>query len=188
MAETGIKTLTTKQMLELWRLRRYLEPLRNDVEVERTDGIDLDTLLLTEIDGWYREQLLRLEPCALPLVDCADSADVMMGPLGEWVVRLPDNVVRVVSVTAQGWHCPALLTDDLASREAMRQHNVFSRSGPCSPVGVVSVPEVRLYTPAAGVERPDSIMCVCLPPEGVYYLTPAMIAAIPKHDLLSQIC
>ena len=46
-------TLTPDEMLERWRLYRAMEPLRADCVVERTDGLDIDTILRIQMRAWY---------------------------------------------------------------------------------------------------------------------------------------
>ena len=41
---------TKQQILEEFRLRRYLEPVRTDCVIQRTDGVDTSRKLMMEID------------------------------------------------------------------------------------------------------------------------------------------
>lgn len=40
-------------MLAQWKLRHYMEPLRDDCEVTRYDGVNVDSLIALEMQDWY---------------------------------------------------------------------------------------------------------------------------------------
>lgn len=57
--------LTRDEFLALWRIHRGYSPLRTDTSVQRSDGMDLDTILLAEMDDWYLRLLLEADAAML---------------------------------------------------------------------------------------------------------------------------
>ena len=49
--------LTQADMLAQWKMRRYLEPLRTDCLISRSDGIDIDAYCVMEMRRWYLDLL-----------------------------------------------------------------------------------------------------------------------------------
>lgn len=73
---------TKEEMLALWKRLRWLEPLRADAEVVRSDGTDLDALAETEMRQWYLRLLNEAPLEMLPLTDLASQAMVRLLPVG----------------------------------------------------------------------------------------------------------
>ena len=48
---------TRQEFLALWRTLRGYAPLRDDVSLTRSDGLDFDRRLEAEMDYWYRRLL-----------------------------------------------------------------------------------------------------------------------------------
>lgn len=139
------RTLSREQMLELWRLVRHFEPLNG--AVSRTDGVNLDVLLLEELNRWYDYQYATLPAELLPTADIAADVTLSRDSSGAGVVMLPEHCHRVREVWMQGWERPATITSS-DSELAREQCSQFIRGGSVSPVAVVSPGgEMRLYTP-----------------------------------------
>lgn len=90
-------------MLALWKRRHFIEPLRADCTIERTDGIDLDARLREEMRAWYLD-LLRHGPVeALAPAEIAGECRAVVSPEGVTELILPAGVERVLSVQLSGW-------------------------------------------------------------------------------------
>lgn len=176
-------TLTSAEMLRLWKETAMYETPRLDCAVERTDGIDLDQMLSRRIDAWYARQLLEAPADILPLSEIAPRLTPVRLPCGAAEVGLPEETVRIVSVMMEGWGRPALVTADPASPLAVRQLNPFGRSGCAAPVAVVH-PDSRmmLYSPPPAITpRLLSVTAVMRPADGSYILTDPLISLIPDY-------
>lgn len=90
--------LTKNEMLALWKRRHFLEPLRADCRIERSDGVDLDAIATEEMRLWYLKQLAEAPPDMLAPSDLAMTAKVRRSPQGTGLITLPGNVVRVIAV------------------------------------------------------------------------------------------
>lgn len=90
-------------MLDLWRLRRGLQPQRTDCTVVRTDGVDIDGLLGRQIDDWYLNLLDTAPVEMLPVTEMRTRVEPVLDENGSVDVILPDVCRRLVSVKLKGW-------------------------------------------------------------------------------------
>lgn len=81
--------LTKNEMLALWKRRHFLEPLRADCRIERSDGVDLDAIATEEMRLWYLKQLAEAPPDMLAPSDLAMTAKVRRSPQGTGLITLP---------------------------------------------------------------------------------------------------
>ncbi len=175
-----IQSFTTEELLSEWSLRKGFEPLRNDCQVTRTDGIDLRRLMVRDMHAWYMDLLHTAPPRLLPVSDLAATVPVSAGADGSATIHLPANVVRVVEVRLAGWQRSGAIVTDMTSAEAVAQTNPYSRAGCCAPVVLVDGAVLRLYSPPAdGTLRLESLLCIELPAEGLYRLNPEALGLIP---------
>ncbi|MDE5942562.1 MAG: hypothetical protein K2H14_10690 [Muribaculaceae bacterium] len=145
-------TYTKERMREEWKKRRWLEPLRADCRIRRSDGIDLDAYAETEMRQWYLELLATAPAGLLAPTDLTLTSTVKRTASGTAYVELPDTVVRVVSVRLAGWQRDAMIASGPHDPLAMRQANRFARGGVEHPVAVVNGHRLELYSAA----NPDS--------------------------------
>lgn len=159
--------LSQPEFLAQWRLHRYLEPLRNDCAVTRTDGIDLDAILITEMEQWYFNYL-DTAPGDM-LVSENIAATTVMDVDSEGVARIPleTDVRRILEVKMSHWQSPATIVTDTGSIIARRQLHKFTRGGAAHPVAVVTPGLLTLYT-AAPRSRLTSLAVVHTPEPGTY--------------------
>ena len=128
--------LTKNEMLALWKRRHFLEPLRADCRIERSDGVDLDAIATEEMRLWYLKQLAEAPPDMLAPSDLAMTAKVRRSPQGTGLITLPGNVVRVIAVRLGGWECQARILP-AGSRDEQRAGNRFARGGVADPSAVL---------------------------------------------------
>lgn len=150
-------------MIARWRLHRYHEPLRNDCSVTRTDGIDLDSIVVAEMEAWYFNLLDTAPPDLLVTADIATEVAMSRDPDGVARIPLPPGIRRVTEVVVSSWPCPAQIVTDPHSPTARRQRHKFTRAGSSSPVAIhcggvltlCSVPPRSRLTTLTVVRDPD---------------------------------
>ncbi len=149
-------TLDQSEMLALWKRRHFIEPLRADCTIERTDGIDLDARLREEMRAWYLD-LLRHGPVeALAPAEIAGECRAVVSPEGVTELILPTGVERVLSVQLSGWCRAATVIADPRHPAVRLQENPFSRGGVEAPVAIWSPGSevVRLMSAAVAAGTP----------------------------------
>lgn len=139
-------TLTKAQMLAQWKQRRWLEPLRTDCRIRRSDGADLDAYAEMEMRQWYLDLLWNGPVELLAVTDLTLSATVRRAQEGRLVIDLPATEVRVVKVRVTGWQRDAEITSDPCSPLALRQSNRYARGGVEHPVAVHSGRRLELFS------------------------------------------
>lgn len=123
-------------MLALWKRRHFLEPLRADCLISRSDGVDIDAAAGDEMRQWYLKMLSEAPVGLLSVSDVALAVTIRRTAAGTGEISLPDNVVRVVSVRLGGWERAAEIVE-AGSGVSRLQGNPFSRGGVVRPVAVV---------------------------------------------------
>jgi len=169
---------TRDRLLAEWKLRQGLAPLISGAVVTRTDGIDLNAIMMAQIDAWYQQCLLSMDPDSLPLTDIAPQLTVAMSPDGSAAVILPPECLRVTGVMMRGW-CREAYIAEPDSPEAEAQKSAYARGGCTSPVAVIRNRTMHLYTPPADDATLLHVTAVMMPDTDVYHLTPQMLAAMP---------
>ena len=132
--------LTKDEMLKRRRIADGLEPLRSDCSIARTDGIDVDAMLLQDL----RERYLRLLDTAprellAPenLAGETDSHKVDASGVQAALIDVPPSVRRVLGVKMRGW-CRAVSVLPSSEMEAVvrRQQNPYTAATAWHPVAV----------------------------------------------------
>lgn len=169
--------LSPEEMLRIWKLRRYHEPLRADCEVTRTDGLDLDRLQTMELREWYLKLLDTAEPELLEVKDIAKDVALKRRPDGSATIMLPEECRRVIEVSLEGWRQPARLTTQ-GSALAQLQQSEFSRGGTMEPVAVVHSGYIHLYSPPSGTAVIGTLKCISEPLNGEYVMDELLLETI----------
>lgn len=104
-------SLTESDMLKIWRRARAIEPLRLDCTADRTDGPDVDSILVDQMRTWYLDLLDNAPLSKLVQVECVDSASVSFSDSGLAVVSAPESCRRIVSVRFSDWDFPVGVSD-----------------------------------------------------------------------------
>ena len=150
--------LTPDMMMDQWRLRRGVEPLRADSTLERAYGIDMDRLLQAEMDSWYAHLLDTAPPSMLAPVNLASTLELtaLTGLPGGAQTRLPSEVRRVFSVRLAHWLSAVSPVPLDSARHLLRcQSNPFTAATPQAPLAVLSGSQLMMF-PAT----PLSVMTV----------------------------
>ena len=143
-------------MLALWKRRHFMEPLRSDCRISRSDGIDVDRLCEEEMRAWYLNLLRTAPPRLLAPSNVARDCRATVSAHGVMEVILPEGVVRVLSVQLSGWEREAIVEQCMASPTVKLQSNPYGRGGAANPVAVhfPGSEVMRVYSPTIASGTP----------------------------------
>lgn len=161
--------LSESEMLDLWKTMMQLQPAHYGCTIERTDGIDIDELLLIHIRKWYASLLLSAPDGIVPVEDVKDRLSVMVADNGVVTAMVPPECVRPVEWKLKAWQKSVTLFLQPNVPEAAYLHNEWTRPGVCDPVAVDYGNRILLFTLPNG-ELPifDMARCVVRPTNGKY--------------------
>lgn len=178
-------TLSHEQMLAQWKMRHYLEPVRSDSEVSRSNGVNVDYMLSLEMRDWYLELLDKGELRYLELTDIAsETATINRPETGAVVIKLPEQCRRVVSVKIAGNEREIMPEQD--EYRKYLQLSEYTRGGASEPVAVMTKGgELVLYGNDINGKAPEieHIYAVMLPPDGKYVLDESALKTIPTIEI-----
>lgn len=164
--------LSRADMLAQWKMRRYLEPLRQDCLMSRSDGIDLDAYCVMEMRRWYLDLMATAPMEYLAPSDLTLTATVRRGEGNRGLITLPAGTVRIVRVKLSGWQREATVVTDMSSPLARLQRNRFSCGGVERPValwsGEGSVLELFSLPSLAGTPVVEALTAVVDPGPELY--------------------
>ena len=156
-------------MLDLWKTMMQLQPAHYGCTIERTDGIDIDELLLIHIRKWYASLLLSAPDGIVPVEDVKDRLSVMVADNGVVTAMVPPECVRPVEWKLKAWQKSVTLFLQPNVPEAAYLHNEWTRPGVCDPAAIDYGNRILLFTLPDG-ELPifDMARCVVRPTNGKY--------------------
>lgn len=101
---------TKDEMRAVWKRLRWLEPLRADATVVRSDGTDIDRVAETQMRQWYLQLLAEAPMDMLVLTDLSASAmvrrvaaaDCYPASVDMIKVTVPKNAIRLGRVKISG--------------------------------------------------------------------------------------
>lgn len=126
---------TKEEMMALWKRRHFIEPLRADCVMSRSDGVDMDTRVAEDMRAWYLD-LLRNAPVEhLAPTDMSLTCSVSRDSAGALQIRLPASAVRVAAVKLSGWERAVVPVVNAGS--ACRQGNKYACGGVANPQAVL---------------------------------------------------
>ena len=159
--------LSESEMLDLWKTMMQLQPAHYGCTIERTDGIDIDELLLIHIRKWYASLLLSAPDGIVPVEDVKDRLSAMV----------PPECVRPVEWKLKAWQKSVTLFLQPNVPEAAYLHNDWTRPGVCDPAAVDYGNRILLFTLPNG-ELPifDMAHCVVRPTNGKYIFHASVLA------------
>lgn len=110
------RTLTESEMLVIWRRVREIDPLRLDCSADRTDGPDIDAMLVNEMRAWYLDLLDSAPESALAVCNSAPATEIHPSVNGVTLLTAPAGCRRVLSVFFDGWDFPVKVLDSAPPR------------------------------------------------------------------------
>lgn len=171
-------TLSSSEILAQWKLCRGFEPLREDCEITRTDGVNLDALLRLEMRNWYLN-LLKTAPIEmLVLTNIANDIAIVANDNNVGVVQLPESCRRLVEFQLKGWKRPAKIIDNPNCRDALMQDNAYSRSGCEQPIVIKRGNSLHIYSLPDATPTIVRAMAVMEPTDGSYEMDESALATI----------
>lgn len=154
--------MSRQEFLSRWRALRGYAPLRNDVSLSRSDGLDFDARLEAEMDGWYRRLVLEGDESLLAPEELAPGVSLSAPADGCVTLTLPPHAARVTGVRLSGWRRAATVVTDPECNLALRQLHPYTRACEANPVAIVYPDgEMALY-PASESDRLVSLRCAMM--------------------------
>ena len=174
-------------MLDLWKTMMQLQPAHYGCTIERTDGIDIDELLLIHIRKWYASLLLSAPDGIVPVEDVKDRLSVMVADNGVVTAMVPPECVRPVEWKLKTWQKSVTLFLQPNVPEAAYLHNEWTRPGVCDPAAVDYGNRILLFTLPDG-ELPifDMARCVVRPTDGKYIFHASVLESLRVGESTSQ--
>ena len=171
--------LSESEMLDLWKTMMQLQPAHYGCTIERTDGIDIDELLLIHIRKWYASLLLSAPDGIVPVEDVKDRLSVMVADNGVVTAMVPPECVRPVEWKLKAWQKSVTLFLQPNVPEAAYLHNEWTRPGVCDPAAVDYGNRILLFTLPDG-ELPifDMARCVVRPTNGKYIFHTSVLESL----------
>ena len=179
--------LSESEMLDLWKTMMQLQPAHYGCTIERTDGIDIDELLLIHIRKWYASLLLSAPDGIVPVEDVKDLLSVMVADNGVVTVMVPPECVRPVEWKLKAWQKSVTLFLQPNVPEAAYLHNEWTRPGVCDPAAVDYGNRILLFTLPDG-ELPifDMARCVVRPTNGKYIFHASVLESLRANRSTGQ--
>ena len=179
--------LSESEMLDLWKTMMQLQPAHYGCAIERTDGIDIDELLLIHIRKWYASLLLSAPDGIVPVEDVKDRLSVMVADNGVVTAMVPPECVRPVEWKLKAWQKSVTLFLQPNVPEAAYLHNDWTRPGVCDPAAVDYGNRILLFTLPDG-ELPifDMARCVVRPTNGKYIFHASVLESLRVNGSTSQ--
>jgi len=179
--------LSESEMLDLWKTMMQLQPAHYGCTIERTDGIDIDELLLIHIRKWYASLLLSAPDGIVPVEDVKDQLSVMVADNGVVTAMVPPECVRPVEWKLKAWQKSVTLFLQPNVLEAAYLHNEWTRPGVCDPAAVDYGNRILLFTLPDG-ELPifDMARCVVRPTNGKYIFHTSVLESLRVNGSTGQ--
>lgn len=171
-------TLSSTEMLAQWKLCRGFEPLREDCEITRSDGIDLDALLRLEMRNWYLNLLKTAPIDMLAIKNIANDIAIVVNDDNSGFVLLPETCRRLVEFQLKGWKRPAKIIDDPNCRDALLQDNIYSRGGCEQPVVIKQNNCLHIYSLPDNNPSILRAMAVMEPTDGTYEMDESALSTM----------
>ena len=179
--------LSESEMLDLWKTMMQLQPAHYGCTIERTDGIDIDELLLIHIRKWYASLLLSAPDGIVPVEDVKDRLSVMVADNGVVTAMVPPECVRPVEWKLKAWQKSVTLFLQPNVPEAAYLHNEWTRPGVCDPAAIDYGNRILLFTLPDG-ELPifDMARCVVRPTNGKYIFHASVLESLRANRSTGQ--
>lgn len=180
-----LTTLSSSQMLDVWRSCAGLEPLLDQCSVTRFDGVDIDSWLRPLMRRWYLDYLDGLFPgIPRPVVKAAGLLSLELtdadGPQAS--VSADPSVRTVLSLRLSGWSSDAFVASGAdAARALVLMSNPFSRPGAASPLAWLGDDDVVRVAPADSSSRIVAALAVVDPGPDTYIFDDRALSHISDY-------
>ena len=169
--------LTESEMLALWKQLARLDTPRRDCDVEWDDGVDVDELLLTHINQWYGELLLKQPAELLPVEDVKSQVTIDARD-GMAIASVPQQCVRPVEWKLTEWKRSVTEFLDPCSHEAMLQLNEWTRGGKYNPAIIDYGFQLIMMSTTNASPQLELARCVVRPADGTYQFHSSLLSTI----------
>lgn len=181
--ENAFITLNEQEMLDLWKTIMHLQQVRRDCVIERSDGIDIDQLLLIHIRQWYAHLLLTAPLEQVPVADVRDEVFLATDEQGIVTATLPERAVRPVEWRLQEWHRSVTQFLTPSSPQARLQASPYTRGGTWQPAIIQPEPSRLLLFSAPSLKPQLQLArCVARPADGSFSFHPSALSTIPDWE------
>lgn len=181
-----ILTLSSQQMLQVWRKAAGLEPYLDSCSVESFDGIDVNSRLTTLMRRWYLALLDDAPPALLAPPSDASSL-VTLGPVraGRAALLTDSSVRRLISVRLSSWQRPATVLAASEAKAAIAMlDNPYCAAGPVSPLAWRDAAGVVCVSPAADGDTLAEASAIIDPGDDCYILDELALTSVPDDIVL----
>lgn len=173
--------LSGAEMTTLWRQILGYDTPRRDCSIERDDGIDVDSLILTHINQWYEHLLFTAPIHWLPVSDVSNLTQASADAEGVVTLILPEHSVRPVEVMLQGWTQPVCEFLQPTDDKAKMQSSIWLRGGMECPVAIAYDHRLILYSTTPGATPVvQTARTVVRPPADSYVFGTEALSTIPQ--------
>lgn len=175
-----ILTFTESQMLDYWKCKLHLQPLRRDCSIERDDGINLDEFIKQSMREWYSNLLATAPYSLLPLRDLAGELHFTIHYNLCAEVELPDYVIQPVDWRLSSWRRGLTAFYKPDDSIAAVQANYYSRGRQMFPVAIRLTNKVMIYSASSLDDSLTRAICSVRPTDGTYQLAQSLLSTIPS--------
>ncbi len=180
--------LTKEQILKRRRISGGLEPLRADYTIELTDGIEVNTILLTELRNWYLDLLANGDRTLLATENLA-STITLVAMDGGLRIELPDNCRRMFDIRLNGWsHAAEIRPSNEFERIKAMQQNPFTAATATNPVAVFlpgnmggKASDIAVWPGSSGISLAIGVVD---PGENLYIMDEMALKTMPSGPVL----
>lgn len=177
-----IVTMTEQEMLNYWKTKLRLNPVRKGCIIEREDGIDLDEVIIQRMREWYANILATAPWDKLPIKDLTDSLNYTISPNLVVRVELPQHVIEPIEWKMESWKRASTTFYQPDCYMSSLQYNFYSRGRSAKPIMIRLTQHVIIYTAAHSSDTIIRALCTVRPTDGTYQLAESLLATVP-HSL-----
>lgn len=172
--------MSEQEMMNLWKLRTGIMPLRQGCTIEREDGIDVEFLSFLDMREWYANLLKEAPIDWLPCREMKDELSLKVDTDNVGCISLPEGCIRPVRIKLASWQRGVEQFWEATTPVAMLQENNYSRGNAANPVIITESQALRLYVCSGAEERIENAMCIAYPKDGSYEFAELALSTIPK--------
>lgn len=166
-----------------------LEPSNLEFTIERTDGIDVDSIVASRLRRWYVEQLHTAPTEFLPIEDIAALAILKPGMYSSsQTVILPDGCLRPQSISFENWLVEVPVAPEERFHDIVAaQDNPYLAATDRYPSAVCCPGQPNRIVVFPGGEKVTALKAVKDPGDGLFVLDEALLNHLPVSDIFNQL-